>query len=312
VTRVPSATGRLCALLVACAAAGCAAGVQPARTVPASRLRLAASVRTPAGNQAAARQDASSLLAAVALPPGAVRSPAEPGGDGGLLAHPFTGPPATPNAIDDPSWWVDPAPLRAVVRYIEHHPPAGLVPAMSGALSRHGQTLTTGIGFEWPTVPGVLGMRSLVIEVARLSGGATGVRADSQVVWITPRPPSEHIPPGARVVRVTVRRFGRLTQGPNTVTSARAVHRAVALLNALPLSQPGTSACPIDLGSRVRLAFSRRAGAAPVAVAVVDPGGCGLVRLTIGRTREPALAGGAALAPRLGRVLGVKIDTGVR
>ncbi len=72
-------------------------------------------------------------------------------------------------------------------------------------------------------------------------------------------------------------------------------------------------ACPADFGSQIRLAFYRatRAGTRPLAVANIDPSGCGLVRLTIQGHSEPPLAGGATLAARLSRALGVKVDTGI-
>jgi hypothetical protein len=156
-------------------------------------------------------------------------------------------------------------------------------------------------------------MRSLTVEVVRLADGSTGVRADSQVVWITPRPKSEHIPPGPRRLVVRTTRSGRLIQGPLTVTSPGAIRRAVSLLNALPADQPGVVACPADFGTLIRLAFYRGAASArPVAVAVIDPSGCGLVGLTIRGRGEPTLGGGLTLAKRLSRVLGVKIDTGAR
>jgi hypothetical protein len=82
------------------------------------------------------------------------------------------------------------------------------------------------------------------------------------------------IPPGSRELTVRVTRFGRVAQG-FAVRSSRRVASARRLLNALLPFPPGTYSCPVDRGARIRLAFLHAPKSAPLAVAVVDPGGCG-------------------------------------
>jgi hypothetical protein len=53
-----------------------------------------------ASSERAARAEAASLLRELALPAGAVRAQREPAGDGGVLADPANGSPATPDIID--------------------------------------------------------------------------------------------------------------------------------------------------------------------------------------------------------------------
>jgi hypothetical protein len=263
-------------------------------------------------NEIIAKLDAEAHLGKLTLPAGAARSGREPAGDGGALAHPFSGPPATPNVVDYHLWWValgeSPA---AVLQYVEDHPPAGGQPGLAGSSSGSGRTSVTGIGFTWPAEPGRLGTRWLLVEAVALGGGSTGVRADSQVVWIKRRPASERIPVGSRRLVLTTTRFGRLIQGPLTFSSPDAIRRVVKLLNALPAEQPGAISCPLDRGSRIRLAFFGAARAWPLAVAVVDPSGCRVVRLTIHGRKQPPLIGGATLAGRLSHALGVKVVTGI-
>ncbi len=263
-------------------------------------------------NEIVAEIDAEAHLTALSLPADAVRSDREPAGDGGTLAHPLSGAPATPNVIDDHHWWVLTESPSSVLAYVQAHPPRGGRPGLGGGSAGGGRPSVTGIGFTWPAIPRRLSTRWLLIEAVRLADGSTGVRADSEVVWIKPPPASEHIPAGSRRLVLVTKRFGRLIQGPLTVTAPGAIHRVVRLLNALPAAQPGVFACPADSGSRIRLAFygGARAGPRPLAVAVVDPDGCGLVTLTIRGHREPALAGGATLARRLIHALGVEVDTG--
>jgi hypothetical protein len=145
---------------------------------------------------------------------------------------------------------------------------------------------------------------ALAATMAVGCGGATATAS-------TPR--SERIPAGARRLVVTATKFRRTIQGPTTITSRRAISRAASLLNALPLFPPGTYSCPADFGLRIRLAFYRppaSSRAPPLAVAVIDPGGCGEVYLSLSGVRQPPLAGGRALVKRLSTVLHVKLDSG--
>jgi hypothetical protein len=264
-------------------------------------------------NEIIAKLDAEAHLTALALPASAARSEQEPTGDGGALAYAFEGPPATPNVVDHHHWWVvlgeSPA---ALLQYVQEHPPAGGRLTVQASFGLRGTPAVNGIEFTWPAEPRHLGLRMLALEAVGLSDGSTGVRADSQVVWIKRRPASERIPRGSRRLILTVTRFGHVIQGPLSVGSARAIRGAVKLLNQLPAAQPGVVACPADRGSRIRLAFYGRARTRPLAVAVVDPSGCGVVRLTIHGRREPPLTGGLKLAKRLSRALGVKVITGAR
>jgi hypothetical protein len=111
-------------------------------------------------------------------------------------------------------------------------PPHGALAGMTGTSSGSGEPVT-GTGFTWPPVARTLSTRWLVVEAVPLADGSIGVRADSEVVWITPRPASERIPNSARRLVVTTRQFGRIIQGPLRVTSPTAVRRIVAMLNAL-------------------------------------------------------------------------------
>lgn len=262
-------------------------------------------------NQIAARHDAAAHLGALTLPADATRTDREPAGDHETLAGPFSKP-ATPNLVDDHGWWVLNETPASVLQFVKAHPPAGATQDLSEVTTVRRKPSTTGIGFAWPALPGRLSTRSLLVEVVQLADGSTGLRADSQVVWITPRPTSEHIPAGARRLVLGTWRAGRMIQGPLTVTSRPAIRRVVRLLNALPAWQPGAYSCPADFGSQLRLnLYPSPDGTVPLAVAQVDPSGCGVVLLSIRGHREPPLAGGGlTLVRRLSHILGVKIDTG--
>lgn len=301
-------------------AAGIAAVFSPWSVSPSRSVVPAAP--GAAANEMAAQADAASLLSDLSLPSGATQSSVEPAGEDSVLAHPGSGPPATPNAIDTSAWWLIPAAPPAVLAYIEAHRPAESMPASTGT----GSTGTNGTKYEvttyaLPQVAGVLDTRQIVIELVRLPDGSTGLRADAQVVWVTPRPPSEQIPPGTRQLRVSVKssiKGNKPKQRPLTLTSPRRLREIVALINALPAAQPGIRSCPADFGIGIRLAFYPAHKATPLAVATIDPYGCQGVQLTIRGHREPPLesahypSSGALkktpLIQRLDTLLGVSLN----
>src|ERR1700733_9634036 len=304
------------ALLTALAATGGAVApgasspTHPAAHHPAAHHPA---VRTAQANEEAATNDAASLLASLNLPSDAVRQATEPAGDDGTLAQPVSAP-ATPNAVDDHAWWVVPATTSQVLQYVKSHPPAGGASDFSGGSGGGGKPTVTAPGFQWKAIPGELSIRSLIVAVVRLQDGATGGRADSEVVWLTPRPPSERIPRGARRVVVTDTRGGEVVQGPFTVTSRATVARIASLLNGLPALQPGTYSCPAALGWRIRVAFYRSRTVSttpPLALALAAPSGCGVVQLRLNGRRQPPLADGSEVSNRLSRLLGVRLDSGL-
>jgi hypothetical protein len=282
-----------------------------ARAVLAS-ASVAAVSRTAAENESAAQSDAGSLLSELPLPSGATQSAIEPAEDDSLLAHPGVGPPATPNVVDDHAWWLVPGAPAEVLAYIREHLPAGATRALtSGGLKGPNVPDNEAEVFAWPPIADVLGIRWLVVHVVQLPDGSTGLRADAQVVWLTPRPVSETIPRGARVLRISVHSSIAANlprQRPLRFTAIGKIEKVVALLNALPVVQPGLRSCPADFGVRVGLAFYTSHVKTPLAVAEVDPQGCGGVQLTIGATQQPALEGGSELIEKIDRVLGVRLD----
>jgi hypothetical protein len=268
---------------------------------------------TNATNTAAARADASKLLAAIQLPPGAVRSSVEPAGGGRYLARP-AGYPATPNLVDRHGWWTIPGDPATVLAYLNSHAPPGS--KLDGSSTLEGPNIPTvnSVQYDWSQIPNVLSTRSLVVEVMSLPDHMTGVRADAQDVWASLRSDSERVPAGVDGVRVTLTRGGTVKQGPYRFTSRGRVRAAARIIDSLPVSPPGTISCPVDFGYDLRLEFYRAGATVPAAVADVDPGGCGTVRLTVAGRTYPALAAGLpqhrTATQRLERALGVHFNTG--
>jgi hypothetical protein len=124
-------------------------------------------------------------------------------------------------------------------------------------------------------------------ELGNLS--LTGVRADAEVVAITPRGSSERIPAGATRLSLTSTARGGRPIRIATVTSPAKIRTLIALLDGLPLLPPDHPfECGPSVPEPVQLAFYARRGGAPLATASFEPypttstwGWCSTVGLTI-------------------------------
>ncbi len=163
------------------------------RSRPSLTLAAATSTRpyaitpTTVSNELTARQDASTLLSELMLPPGATGSPVEPQGEGGVLGAPLTTP-GTTAFVDVHAWWTFPGSQQAVLSYVRTHPPRGATVTSPES---------SVIELNWPPVSGVLGSREVIVEAVPRGGGEIGIRADAQDVYILARLANEHIPSGA-------------------------------------------------------------------------------------------------------------------
>jgi hypothetical protein len=247
---------------------------------------------TRAGNKAAAGQDAHALLGLLQLPPGATPSATEPAGDDGVLSSPGVGAPATPTLVDDSAFWTVAGTPASVIAYVKAHAPAGSTLSTGGTGSQPGKPTTTSLGYALPALPGVISSRVLAITVAPLPDGLIAVRADGEVVWIIPRPASEHIPPAAEVTVAVIDPgvpASKLPR-PRVITSRRTIEALTATLNALPLFPPGIFSCPADRDAAILLTFAPTRGGTAEAVATIRLGGCGGVSLKLRGHTEPFLS----------------------
>lgn len=245
----------------------------------------------------AARADARSLLARLRLPSGATRSAGEPAGDAGALAHAM-GLYSTSSEVDEHAYWTVAASPESVLAFVRAHSPNALKPFTTGSSSLRGRLTSQDEGFQWPPITNVLEARDLFVQVAVLTDGRTGVRADADAVAITPRGTLERIPAGT--VRLSLTVTGSPPGGRQrvlaSVTSQAKIREVVALLNGLPLSEGVSMGCGPTLPPTIQLAFySRRSG--PLAVArfpawpiTSKAGLCSPVAMTInGRLQWPPL-----------------------
>ena len=261
---------------------------------------------TLASNKVAAQADAVAHLAAVELPPGVLSSALEPAGDSGQLkaAPAFT-------AASAHAWWTVSGTVDSVYAFVRAHVPAGAV-YTGGTV---GGTTFQAADFSWPAINGVLGQRQLYVSIAALPGRRVGILADADSVWIVPHPPGERVPEIARVLSVTSAKLGGPTTLSRTVSRPREVHELAALLDGLPIVQPGGYSCPALLAQgahRITLVFRARSAGPQLAKAVYiayagelanNSGPCNGIDFWVGSRPEHALIGGNFLS-RAQRILG--------
>lgn len=267
-----------------------------------------------AANQRAAGRDAEHLVRLLLLPSDAVSSSREPSGGGPALSRPDIVV-STPDVVDRHVWWIVPGRPQALLSFLEAHPPRGSRDSGSGSGGVRGVTTSWSVQFRWPPIAGVLQERFLVVTLVRLPDGFTGVRADTQDVWIIPRSPSERIPRSAHVLEVTVARYRAAPSLSVTVSDPAKVSEIAARIDGLPIVQPGAFSCPalpVD-GPFVTFTFRAARGgptlaqASEAAWAREPSSACEPMRLTIAGRPRTALLDGPSVVSQAEELLEVKL-----
>ena len=156
----------------------------------------------------------------------------------------------------------------------------------------------------------------LEVTVTSIGGGLTGVLAESQSIWIVPRPASERIPAATRVVQISSAVPGAADGGAVTVTRHGQVGSIVALLNRLPIVQPGVTGCPAQIDPKtITMTFSASSSGPALAVLqfndyqpwrAANSNECAPVQLSVAGRRRPALDGGDFIK-RIERIIGLNV-----
>jgi hypothetical protein len=316
--------GRVIAMVVATVVAASAAGaIAAAATFGGGGDGQPGALRPPPArspkaraNRRAARRDAASLVTKLKLPAGATRVASEPAHDHGYL-KPLSLLEAEFASATAHAWWTVPGGPQMVIDAIEANPPAGATQAGTGS-SGNFKTGTSAldVDYQWPAIAGVLGARLLDVTVTSIGGGLTGVLVESQSVWIVPRPASERIPAATRIVQISSAVPGAANGGTITVTRQRRVGSIVALLNRLPIVQPGVTGCPAMIDPKTITMTFRASTSSPVLALLrfadyrpwkaAYSSECAPALLSIGGRSQPALDGGDFIR-RIERILGLSI-----
>ena len=256
-------------------AAGCAGSAAGAATRSSAGPAVVAASVTPRQRAAASAQ---AILKSFVAPPGARRLARQPELPGGWGKYPTMGLNST-TQVDAVGYWRAAGQPKALLAWEKAH--------ISRRYSR--QDVIVGPPswstlYALPAVPGVLPQREMNVQVYDAGGGMTVIKAEAMASWQPPRPATEVIPAGVRVV--TIAPSGPWRGTPVTITSVSAVRKLAALVNSLPVAVAGRDVpCPMGVG--FTLTF-RGAGGRSVAVAS-GPAECGVVHLTLSGKDEPDL-----------------------
>ncbi|MGH2916277.1 MAG: hypothetical protein ACRDMX_14960, partial [Solirubrobacteraceae bacterium] len=250
-------------------------------------------------NRAAAQRGAATLLKRAVLPPAATPVSADPTGARALLSKPALSY-ADMKVAGAHGWWTVPESERAVFAFLRRHLPARAKLLGWGGNGDQDEDFVQDV---FPPGVGRLPLRQLIVGLEPLAGNETGVRVDAEVQVIVPRAPGEVIPAGARVLDVTLARPGRRPTVARTVTNLTRVRRVAAMIDRLPVVQPGAYSCPAELPAApvVTLTFRRTTGgpalasAAQLAAATEPTTPCDPMSLTIRRRHRTPLLGGAGV-----------------
>ena len=273
---------------------------------------------TAASNRASAGRDVRALLARAVLPAGAVALSGPPSGSGAIQnASPQ---PATPDIADVHAWWRAPGSPASVIAYEKAHAPAGS--SFDGSGSASGPQSGGGgssasysyVEFAFRAQAGVLSSRTLVVKVTALGPQGTAVRVDAQDVWEIPRSAAERIPAAVTDIDVSSAIPDRPPTVSQSVSDASKVAGIIRLIDALPIVQPGTIACPMIIvnGPTVTFTFRASAGGSVLAQAIqmVVHGpttACDPMRLTIAGRQQTPLLGGSSFLVAVGKLLGLQL-----
>ncbi len=283
---------------------------------------MASPAHTTAHNRRVAIRDAASLLGLVSLPTGTTRSAREPAGDHGVLKRPPEYP-ATPNLVDQTEWWTSTESQQQVLSYVKANAPKGgnqNFGGSSGQCTPHTSpptgchTTASMIGFTFHPRAGVLGERTLLVEVTRLKDGSTGIRVDAEVVWISARPRSEKVPAGVSLIDVGQDVRGQPPSVSRSVTKPAQIRKIIRLIDRLPITQPGTSSCPAEPVNPPVDTFAFESGSGAVLATARVPAdadnsttGCYPMHFTVNGKSEPSLGQAKSFLVAVGRLLGVKL-----
>lgn len=237
-------------------------------------------------NEQAAKREAVSLLGDLSLPNGATQARRDPSESNALAS---TARLSSPELVDRHRFFVLPQAPPEVVAWVRSHQPPG------ARLEGHWSGVPALAGWTFALTPqgGRLSAIRLVVELAAAKGGGTALRVDGEVTWVRPRPRSERIPRGVKVVSVVLTDRSRHISLHRTLADRRSVRRAISIVEGLPLYQGGIRRCPPDRhrNTIVHMRFRKRRASKPVATVTIDDNSCTSVRLRVHGHAEPALSG---------------------
>jgi hypothetical protein len=252
-----------------------------------------------------AESKATALLAGVALPAGATPTTSASGDQTGSLARIRAR--TASNVTAAHRTWTVPESAASAAAFLRAHP-------VPGTKLLTDSEATSGPVFSARELPPGLSAGRIGITVVAESPHAAVIHADVAVTWVVPRPASEVVPAGARVVDIYRGKPGHAPGISLKVTDPQ-LTKIRTLIDALPTVQPGTVHCPIQVPglAQVSFVFRDHEGGQALAVAsepadVVAPTtACDPLSFSIGASAQTPLLGGAPLLRKVSRIIGHRL-----
>jgi hypothetical protein len=259
-----------------------------------------------AGHRRLAESKATALLAGVALPAGATPTTSASGDQTGSLAR--IGARTAFDVAAARRTWTVPESAASAAAFLRAHPVPG------SRLTNPGAAPGISLVFSARDLPPGLSAGRIGITVVAESPHAAVIHADVAVTWVVPRPASEVVPAGARVVDIYRGKPGHAPGISLKVTDPQ-LTKIRTLIDALPTVQPGTVHCPIQVPglAKVSFVFRDHEGGQALAVAsepadVVAPTtACDPLSFLIGASAQTPLLGGAPLLREVSRIIGHRL-----
>lgn len=292
----PSRLGLIARLAVTAAVtagATLAALVPPA---PAAAAGHRAETAPPAGSTA--QSPARRLLDGFAVPPGAVRLPAEP--SDGLAAAQLPALPAS-DPVAAGAFWHVPLSINALMAWFDQHPEEGLVRIADTQSGRSG-TITF---HRTPAADAPAGA-DITASGSELADGSTLLRVTVAIGYVAARPAGEALPLAAKLIVVPTFPLGSDQNAPQlTITDPVRIARIEQIIDRLPKAPTGLTHCPFDDGAALALDFES-AQNTTLADTVLEVAGCRRVQVSISGYDEPALSHGRQAVAQIQTVLGTR------
>jgi hypothetical protein len=221
-------------------------------------------------NKTAARRDARQLLTRLRMPKDLSRIGSAPRWAIQAAALPVALPVGDATSADDEIWWKTTASPQAIIDVVKAHRPPGGADDGTGSVGNDQTGVNTlNVEFSWPPVGLQLYDRTLTVAVLTPPHGDSVVVAQSQSSWIVPRPASELVPSGTRVVDVMLRighGLGGLRQERTSTYVVWRQARVTAIVrqfNVLQTEQAGGASCILMQPDRPYLTLTFRSGRGP-------------------------------------------------
>ena len=220
---------------------------------------------------------------------------------------------AADNHADVAAEWRVHGTLSSAIGYVRRHRPRGSRFYSSGYSGTPSTVTSRSIAFSWPPVHDVLSDRHLYVSVSSAGHGDIELFAQAESIWLSARPPDERFPASTRQIALRITQPHHPTRA-RRITRRSTVSRVVALLNAVPITQPVYYSCPAF--TKVRAFTYRLLGATGQTLAQVryqvplraSPSPCEVMHVAIDGHSRHTLLGGPQVV-EVQRIFHIPTDT---